>query len=490
MSSPFPFKSTFYASILHHARCAPRAIAASFGNQDVSYGELVRDIERATRRLAARGSNGTGLAMVSVAHPYLHWVITIALGRVGFCTVSALQAGHTPQLIQPDLVFADAQADQADSRFVTVDQDWIAPGADTLPAFVDPEHLPDAPFRLMLSSGTTGTAKKILLSHAQFQARLHSLAAGAGMRGEDTSSMTLVGIDTVAGYLFPMGTWFIGGRAVLLMAGEDVYQTILRKRVNYAFMAPVQLEQLVNAMPPAAWPLPELTVSVGGSSLPRLVSERARARLTPSLRILYGSTETGLVATCYASLADAIPGVSGFVRPDVDLEIVDQDSRPLPSGQTGEVRCRRLGSITYYLDASGADNDETFRDGWFYPGDAATLSADGLLTIVGRTRELMNFGGVKMLPSQIEAVLAACPGVQDLAAFALEQDGAVATPWVAVVRGPDYDQSMLAAAFAQAFPQLAAIRFVHADLIPRNAMGKVQRNLIREQVQRTLANGG
>jgi len=481
------FKSTFFSSILHRARCAPHAIAVSVGTQDVGYGQFARDIERVTRQLAARVQHRSGLAMVHIGHPYLHWVTTIALGRLGMSTVSAVDAAHTPAMIGPDLIVADAQDSVADPRLIVASADWIGAASDALPPFADIEHDAEAPFRLMLSSGTTGTPKKILLSHAQVQARLHSNAAGAGMLGEATSSMILVGIDTVAGFAFPMATWFLGGRVVMWIAGEDVYQTILGKRVNFAFMAPVQLELLANALPPAAWPVPELTVSVAGSSLPRLVSERARARLTPSLRIMYGSTEAGLVAACHAGLADAIPGATGFVRPDVDLQIVDQEGRVLPFGQTGEVRCRKLGCVTRYLDASDVDNDETFRDGWFYPGDAATLSADGLLSIVGRTRELMNFGGVKMLPNQIEAVLAACPGVQDLAAFALEQDGAVATPWVAVVRGPDYDQSQLAAAFARAFPQLPAIRFVHADLIPRNAMGKVQRNAIREQVQRTLA---
>jgi len=489
--SPTPsFKSTFFASILHRARCAPHAIAVSFGAQDVSYGEFARDIERATRQLAARAQNRSGLAMVHIAHPYLHWVITIALGRLGMSTVSAIDATHTPAMIGPDLVVADAQGSVPDPRVIVVSPDWTAAASDALPPFADIEHAAEAPFRLVLSSGTTGTPKKILLSHAQFQARLQSIAAGTGMLGEATSSMTLVGIDTVAGHLFPMTTWFLGGRTVLSIAGEDVYQAIIRKRVNYSFMAPVQLEQLVNVLPPAAWPVPELTVSLAGSSLPRLVSERARARLTPSLRMLYGSTEAGLVTASHAGFADAMPGATGFVRPDVDLQIVDQEGRVLPFGQTGEVRCRSMGCVTRYLDQSGIEGDEIFRDGWFYPGDAATLSADGLLTIVGRTKELMNFGGVKMLPNEVEAVLAACPGVQDLAAFALEHDGGVATPWVAVVRGPDYDQSLLAAAFSRSFPRLPAIRFVHADLIPRNGMGKVQRNLIREQVQRTLAGGG
>jgi len=485
--SPHPlFKSTFYASILHRARCAPHAIAVSFGAQDVSYGEFARDIERATRQLAARRPGASGLAMVSVSHPYLHWVITIALGRAGLCTVSALDAAHTPELIKPDLVFADAQANQTDPRFVTVDQDWIGASADTLPAWVDPQHVPDAPFRLILSSGTTGTPKKIPVSHAQFQARMQSLAANGGMPGEATSSLILMGIDTIGGHLFTLTTWHLGGRVVLWLTGDDAYQMIVRKRVNFSLMAPVQLQQLVGAMPADAWTVPELSVSVGGSSLPRQLSERARARLTPSLRVVYGSTEAGVVTICHASLGDAVPGATGIVFPDVDLQIVDSAGIQVAPGETGEVRYRSLGCVSSYLDAE-AGNEETFRDGWFYPGDAGTLSPNGVLSIVGRTKELMNLGGVKMLPDQIEQVLAACPGVVDLAAFAMEQDGAIATPWAAIVRGPDYNQATLSAAFAKAFPRLPAINLVHADLIPRNRMGKVQRDLIRDQVRRTLA---
>ena len=485
------FKSTFYASILHHARSTPHDIAVAFGAQEVSYGEFARDIERATRQLAARLPGSTGVAMVTLSHPYLHWVMTIALGRAGLCTVSAFDAAAVA-LVKPALVLVDPQAPQPDSRFVVVDQEWIGLGGDALPPFADPEHGADVPARLVLSSGTTGTPKKVLLTHAHVQARLQSIAVGSGLPGKGTRTLALVGIDTVGGHHFPLATWFLGGRTVLRMQGEDPYQTIARKGVNYAFMAPVQLEQLVQSMPATAWPIRELTVSIAGSSLPRLVSQKARARLCPSLLIIYGSTEGGLLSICHAGLADTLPGATGIVRPDVEIQVVDAAGQPLPHGETGEVRCRSLGCVTEYVDAgaSGADNGETFRGGWFYPGDAGTLSRDGLLSIVGRTQDLINLGGVKIAPGAIEEVLAACPGVADLAAFSLERDGAVATPWVAVVPGAGYDQAVLAAAFAQAFPRLPALGFVTADLIPRNQMGKVQRNLIREHVQQTFAKGG
>ncbi len=489
-SSPF-FKSTFHSTILYYARYTPHAIAVAFGSQEVSYAEFARDIERATRRLAARLPARSGLAMLSVGHPYLHWVLTIALGRIGMCTVTAFDRAHTADLIRPDLVFADTQPALPDERFIAVDQDWIAPGADSLPPFADPAHLPDAPFRLLLSSGTTGTPKKVLLTHGLFQNRLQAILVGSSMTGAATRALILVGVDTVAGHALPLSVWSIGGRVVLLMPGEDPYRTIVGKGVNWVFLAPVQLEHLLHSMPPAAWPLPGLTLCTGGSSLPHLLSERVRARLSPSLVVMYGSTEVGLLSFCHAGLLDLMPGATGIVRPNVELQIVDPAGRVLPHGEVGEVRCRSIDGVSGYLDAQAgdADNEEAFRDGWFHPGDAGTLSSDGVLSIIGRSKDLMNLGGVKISPTQVEEVLSRCPGVADIAAFALEQDDAVATPWVAVVRGPNYDQAALASAFRQMFPRLPALRFAHADLIPRNRMGKIQRNLISEQVRRSLAGG-
>lgn len=486
------FKSTLFSTVLFYSRFHPEAVAVAFGPQEVSYADFARDIERATRQLVAKHPSRSGLAMVAVTHPYLHWVLTMALGRVGMTSVTAYDAGSatTLALIKPDVVFVDAQAAAADARFVRVSDEWIGREADQLPPFIDPEHRADAPVRLILSSGTTGIPKKVLLTHGMLQHRIETVALNTSMTAGNTRNMVLVGLDTIAGYQYPLATWLLGGRAVLLMHGEDPYRTIVRKGVNYAFMAPVQLEQIIRTMPAGAWPTPELTVAVGGSALSRRLSEQARACLTPSLLQIYGSTEAGLVTRSHAGLMDSMPGATGLVQPAVDLEIVDEAHQVLPHGQIGAVRFRSPDCITSYLDAPPSDNDEVFRDGWFYPGDAGVLTSTGILTIVGRTTELLNFGGAKFAPNLIEDALAACPGVTDVAAFALEQDGQVATPWVAVVRGEGYEQALLEKAFKQAFPRLPAVKFVNADVIPRNQMGKVQRNLIREQVQRAVEDQG
>lgn len=487
-------KSALFPSVLYQARFNPHAIAVAFGNQEVSYADFARDIERATRQLAHRMATRPNLAMVALTHPYLHWVLTIALARLGITSVTAYDVQDQEMLarVKPDVVFVNPNAAITDPRCVAVKEEWLGVEADALPAFVDGETDGAAPFRMVLSSGTTGIPKKILLSFEQFQQRLQALALGSLMTGHRTRSLVLVGFDTIGGLQFPMATWHVGGRVVLLMGGDDPYRTIVRQGVNYAFMAPVQLEQMLGAMPAAAWPLQDLTVSVAGSAISRQLADRARARLTPNLLSIYGSTEAGLIAVLHTASADALPGASGVVRPEVEVQIVDANGAVLPPGTVGEVRSWGRDTITGYFDAegSGADNAEIFRDGWFYPGDAGVLSADGVLTIVGRIKELMNFGGVKLTPNAVEDALRGCPGVVDLAAFALDQDGGVATPWVAVVRGEGYEQAALAARFKEVFPRLPAVKFVHADIIPRNAMGKIMRGAIVEGVRRSLEQAG
>src|SRR5690606_18054254 len=157
---------------------------------------------------------------------------------------------------------------------------------------------------------------------------------------------------------------------------------------------------------------------------------------------------------------------------------VDATGTPVDKGFVGEVRIRSESCVMGYLDAdaTAANAEEVFRDGWFYLGDAGILSDTNMLTIVGRTKELMNFGGVKVAPDAIEAALRECPGVMDIAAFALDIVDGTDRPWVAVVRDHSYRQEELASRFRERFPELPKLAFSNIDSIPRNAMGKVMRN--------------
>lgn len=484
-----PFKSTFYTTILYHSRFNPHAIAVSFGDRNISYAQFVRDIERVTKRLHNKELPKTGRAIIHVGHPYLHWLLLLALGRIGMTSVTVydIEKPGLLDLIQPDVVLTSAATNPSDMRFHQVNTDWLSAESDTLPAFVDQSHNYDDPFRMVLSSGTTGIPKKILLTHGQFQSRLKSTASGSGF-SPTTRATSLVGFDTIAGLQVPMAAWFTGGRVILQMPDVSFYETVVKHDVTYAFMSPVQLEHAMKSLPQKAWPVQNLTISVGGSTLPGVVAEKALRRLAHSLVMLYGSTESGIVTRGHVGFSNDKVTIASYVVPEVDVQIVDEAGNTVPNGLTGEIRIRSESCVTGYLDSNrdAAGTEEVFRDGWFYPGDAGILSPAGMLTIVGRTKELMNFGGVKVSPNLIEEILRTCPGVKDIAAFAMDLSDSTDQPWVAVVRDENYHQDTLAARFKQRFPELPPLAFANIDAIPRNQMGKIQRDDLRKLVKQSL----
>ena len=182
----------------------------------------------------------------------------------------------------------------------------------------------------------------------------------------------------------------------------------------------------------------------------------------------------------HASAADGKPGFTGYVLPTAQVEIVDAQGQPVPHGITGEVRLRTEGQIGRYLENADA-SEEALRDGWFYPGDAGSLGADGALYILGRTRELMNLGGAKVAPHLVEEALTGLAGVVDLAVFA--RSGAHGDkPAIAVVPSAAFDDQRLLDRYKKAFPQYATPTIHRVDAIPRNEMGKVMRAQLSSQL--------
>lgn len=485
-----------YSSILFQARLNPHAVAVSYGKQDVTYAEFSAHIEKITCRLNGLALRPSACVAVNVAHPYLHWLVLIALGRLGLVSVSVPDVDKSGllELLQASTVLTDQdRGASGETLFIKVEAHWLTQELDDSPGFKKRNHQQHDAVRIILSSGTTGTSKKILFTNDQLQKRLKNAVVVCGL-SPTSRTMVTVGLDTLGGFQLPLSTWTSGGRAVLFIPGENLYQAVIRSDVNYLVMAPVQLGQFVEALPKDSQPIAGLTVLVGGSALPQSISHKARLRLTPSLFVGYGSTEAGLVSHAPAALADRFPGATGYVLPWSDVQVVDPSGHEVPNGSAGEVRIRSEGCVPGYLGEGNASKgtyvhgtpEESFKEGWFYPGDAGVLSNTGMLSIVGRTQELMNMGGVKIAPGMIEDVLLACPGVSDIAAFSMEQLDGTDLPWVAVVRGENYQQAILATRFKQQFPELPPLRFANIDKIERNGMGKVQRNELRILVKHAL----
>ena len=204
----------------------------------------------------------------------------------------------------------------------------------------------------------------------------------------------------------------------------------------------------------------------------------------------YGMTE----AAHQMSSNPLPPGkrVPGSVGPGtgVSVAIMDEDGALQNTGDTGEVVIKGTNVINGYEDNPQA-NADSFTNGWFRTGDEGLLDSDGYLKLVGRRKELINRGGEKVSPVEIDEVLLTHPSVVEVVAFGIPHPTLGEEPSAAVVLSePTATQSQLIEHCRRHLAQFKCPRRIHiVDSIPRTATGKVQRRLVAATFTGTSADG-
>ncbi len=409
---------------------------------------------------------------------YEHLALRAALWELGAATVSivAAQAPHQLPLIKPDLMlFGRESGSPPEGATVVGDDWWQGPAPDR---WVTPRRplRPDDAAHITVSSGTTGTPKQILVTREMMDFRVFNIVASLGVGFEDRI-LAMMGLDTTGGALAPLAAWMMHGAVT---NSSQTLTDITRPRSlrpTIVLASPVQLQAIVAALPPDSAPMPWLTVGTGGSVLPEKVAELVRKRLSTRLQIGYGSSE----ALSVSAGPPGPEGASGYVVPWAEVRITGPDGEDLPPGEIGEVWVRTPQMPTSYRD----DEDLTrkgFTDGWFRPGDLGSLTEDGLLTITGRTGEMINAGGVKIAYRTLEETALEHPGVSDAGACEMPGRSGLVEPWLGLMVGEDFDAAALKARLKARFPTLQ-VRTAVLTEVPRNRMGKIPRDELVEAIR-------
>jgi acyl-CoA synthetase (AMP-forming)/AMP-acid ligase II len=257
---------------------------------------------------------------------------------------------------------------------------------------------------------------------------------------------------------------------------------------TWAWMSPAVLESVLEAATAnpvfAEWPL-RVVRSGGAQVTPALIARGEALWHVPVLNG-YGSTETlGFIAS--EENPETIPrkvGSVGLPRPGLAITIRKTDGTLLPVGATGEITVRGRTVVPGYLDEPDATAATFFPGGWYRTGDLGYLDEDGYLFVTGREREMINRGGEKIAPGEVDAVLRLHPAVADAAAFALPdtrlgEDIAVA---VVLVEGASPTPRELRRWMLDRLaPHKAPRRIWFVDQLPRTGSGKVQRLALSER---------
>ena len=341
---------------------------------------------------------------------------------------------------------------------------------------------------LLFTSGTTGEPKGVRLSAAQLLYTASAVAQhhrfGPGERG--FSSLPLFHINAqVVGLLASL----VAGSTIALddrFHASDFWEVVRAVDVTWINAVPAILGILAKQDGPAP-ELPRLRfVRSASAPLPVSTLKAFEARYGYPVVETYGLTE----AASQVAANPVPPGrrKAGSVgRPvGVAIQVVDEEGQVLPPGEAGQVRIAGPSVIRRYW--SGTADPATFRDGWFHTGDHGYFDEDGYLFLTGRSRELINRGGQKIAPREVEDVLLAHPGVADAAVIGIpdpilgEKVAAYVVPTPSAPSPADLVAQLerAAAEHLSAYKRPAVIQVVAS--LPAGPTGKVQRLSLKAAV--------
>jgi malonyl-CoA/methylmalonyl-CoA synthetase len=214
-----------------------------------------------------------------------------------------------------------------------------------------------------------------------------------------------------------------------------------------------------------------------------------QARTGHTILERYGMTEAGMI-TSNPYDGDRIGGTVGYPLPGVSARVVGEDGREVPRGEAGVLEITGPNVFKGYWRMPEKTAAEFRSDGYFVTGDVATMTADGRVAIVGRAKDLIISGGLNVYPKEIEALIDELPGVKESAVIGVPHpDFGEGVTAVIVPDGTAQVAAEAVRAFLKdklaAFKQPKQVLFV--DELPRNTMGKVQKNQLRDRYKSLYA---
>jgi long-chain acyl-CoA synthetase len=333
---------------------------------------------------------------------------------------------------------------------------------------------------LLLTSGTTGRPKAVMETLPACWAKMQFFADAFMPRPDDVHLLFLP-MAHVFGLRLSQLALLSGGRLVLLdrFSPRQAWRMVTEEGVTILPGMPAHLTLLLDTLD-ASRPATQLRCVISAASkLPRELAQRVYDTLATEILYVYGCSENfTTLTTDRAEILAGSVGATVFAGPegeppDGTVRVVDPDDhRPRPAGEIGEIAFGARRPVHYWRAPDSAV------DGWYYTGDLGRIDADGRLYVLGRLKELVNRGGLKVSPSEIEAVLASHPEVVDAAVVGTADPvlgEAICACIVPAAAGhPDLAafRAYLGATLARhKLPDELAV----VDAIPRTKIGKVDR---------------
>jgi acyl-coenzyme A synthetase/AMP-(fatty) acid ligase len=256
--------------------------------------------------------------------------------------------------------------------------------------------------------------------------------------------------------------------------GDRMASWLVDSGVTFITLSPIGLRRMLECLPARGVRCALAMIEIGGGLLPPAVEAMVAQRLPAQIVASYGSTETGPMAAAPMAALAGRPGAVGFPYPGVEIEVVDDEDRPLPAGREGFVRMRAAHAASAYMGDAEA-GARVFRGGWVYPNDNAVIDADGAVRLLGRTDDVINVNGVKVNPQALEDILMTLADLREAAVFSAPDATGMAVLCAAIVGVAPINGEAFHERCRAKLGRFSPALIMHLQALPRNAMGKVLR---------------
>lgn len=504
--TPVPTEMNIAHGIREFAHSTPRGVAVIDGERQLTFSELDDRSSRLACALRAAGLSA-GDRVAVLAWNRLEYVeVAAGIAKAGLVMVPLnprgvsrehayiLEHSGTRALIVDDQLLTGV-ADISDGLKPVLVLGADGPGepyerllaraaAAADPAASVPER---EPFCIQYTSGTTGKPKGVLLSH---RSRVLTMFAGGldwgigpGRRTAAIAPMAL-GAGFCFGYMGP----YLGGTTVMMRKWDpaEFLGLLERHRLQSVFLVPTHAYGIraLGENPAADFDLSSLdTLYFNAAALP-VPLKKWVIQAFPQVGVheLYGSTEASVVTDLRPDRALDRAGSVGHPWFCTEVRLVDDDGQPSPTGQPGELFSRSPMVMNGYRNDPEATAVSLTADGWCSAGDMAVADDEGFIYIIDRKKDMIISGGQNIYPREIENVIVQIAGVSEVAVVGVPSDewGEHVCAHVVPVPGVTLNTHDLEVQVRSKLAGYKVPREWHfASSLPRNANGKVMKNLLR-----------
>lgn len=342
---------------------------------------------------------------------------------------------------------------------------------------------------IIYSSGTTGVPKGIV--HTHFARQLFAFAGALEFRITSSSkTLIITPLFTNASWIMLLGTVTAGGISILMPLFDPVgfMKIVQDEKATNTFLVPTMYQTLLDNPEFGKYDLSSLKVMVSmGSALPLPLKRRILDTLGKGLLELYGTTE-GVGTTLKPEDIENKTGSVGTPISGTDMKIIDDNDNELPMGEIGEIIGASPAMMKFYLNRPKETDELTWKDEkgrtYIKTGDVGRFDEDGFLYILDRKKDMIVSGGINVFAIDIEEKLIEHPGVQEVAVIAVPHEKWIETPLAVVMPRPENtstaDEIKEWVNLKVAKHQRVSEVVLRDEPLPRNALGKVMKKILRE----------